>query len=38
MGCDEDCGKMARIFGQFVSKGEKSIPATGHSFLGQEFM
>ncbi len=28
MGSDEDRGKMAKIFGQFVSKGEKGIPPT----------
>jgi hypothetical protein len=38
MGCDEDRGKMAKTFGQFVSKGEKGIPTTGHCFLGRQFM
>jgi len=38
MGCDEDCGKMAKIFGQFVSKGEKGIPVTGHCFPSRQFM
>jgi hypothetical protein len=38
MGCDEDCGKMAKIFGQFVSKGETGIPVTGHCFPSRQFM